>query len=138
MKLLAVSLVSWVAGLIAYVAALGLVWGQTISGGDLNAVLLWSGLAAAVVVVAGFAPVMFAIHRRLGGRPAGLWVFPSVGILLGAVPVVLILTLWSDDLFGALFSAEAGLFFSMFATFGAVFGAGFFLAYARRSASRSH
>jgi hypothetical protein len=132
MRLLAISVLSWIAGLVGYLVALQILWGQTISRGDLTAVLFWSLLAAAVAVAIGFAPVMFALRGQLGKRPAGVWLFPLVGVFLGAIPVVLIMSVWSNDLVRSLFSAEAGLFFCMFATFGAVFGAGFFLAYARR------
>ena len=130
MKLLAISVLSWIIGLVAYVTALKLLSGQTISGGDVNAVLGWSGLAAAVAVGLAFAPVMFALRRRLSSRSAGLWLFPLVGALLGVLPVLLILAVWSPNVFHAVFSPEAGLFFCMFATFGAVFGAAFFRAYA--------
>ncbi len=132
MKLLVISVLAWLAGLAAYIAALWLLWGQTIH--DLTAVVVWSGLAAAVAVAVGFAPVMFVLRNRLAGRRAGAWAFPLVGCLLGVVPVVLITAVWSSDLWRALFSPEAGLFSCMFSIFGATFGEGFFLAYGRRSA----
>jgi len=49
--------------------------------------------------------------------------------------VALIIGEWSSDLLTVLLSAEVGLFFCMFTSFGAVFGVGFFVAYVRRSAT---
>jgi len=131
MKLLAISVLSWIAGLGAYLGGLWLFWGQRISSGDLPAVLLWSALAAGVSVVVAFAPAMFALRTRLEGAQSTFWAFPLLGAVLGILPVALILGVWSSDLLAVLYSAEAGLFFCMFATFGSVFGAGFCVVYVR-------
>lgn len=130
MKLLAISIVSWLAGLGAYLGSLWIFWGQTVRG-DLHFVVFWSGLAATVAVAVAYAPAMFTLRRRVVAR--SWWPFPVAGATLGIVPVVFIAGIWSNNLAQALVSPEAGLFFFMFGTFGAVFGAGFFLAYVRRS-----
>jgi hypothetical protein len=133
MKILAVSTLSWVVGLGAYLAALRVVWGETISRGDFRAVVFWSLLAAAAATGIGFAPVMFAVRHRLRAHRAGVWAYPLLGTLLGVLPVVFIMGTWGKDSAPTLLSPEAGLFFCMFAAFGATFGAGFFFSYGRRS-----
>jgi hypothetical protein len=73
MRLLAISVLSWSAGLGAYLAVLKITWGQSISRGDLLAVVFSSLLAAAVAIGVGFAPVMFAAFGVTFG--AGFFLF---------------------------------------------------------------
>ena len=136
MKLLGISIVSWICGLLAYVTALKIVWGKTISPGDRNAVLGWTAIGAAIAVAVVFGPVMAGLHRWRGDRSGRAWLFPAVGTLLAPFPVGLILAVWSPNVLRAFLTPEAGLFLWMFAVFGAVFGAGFSLAY-RQWPSRS-
>jgi hypothetical protein len=134
MKLVAISIASWAAGLVTYLAALRGFWGQGIGSGDLRAVMFWSALAAMVAISTAYAPTMFALRNRLRHRRVAGWVvFPIVGIALGVIPVLFIVGLWSNSIGRALMSPEAVLFYCMFAAFGAVFGIGFFLAYGRSS-----
>ena len=134
MKLLVISVSSWVAGLGAYLWALSAFWGQRISSGDFPAVLFWSALASGVAIVVGYAPAMFALRARVSSRGnAAWWIYPTVGIGLGVLPVVFIVGMWSPNTGRALLSPEAALFCCMFAVFGAAFGIGFFLAYGRGS-----
>lgn len=131
MWLVVISIISWWAGLAAYIGGLWLLWGQTV-GGDLGAVVFWSALAAGLSVVLAYAPVMFALRARYGARSG--WMYPLGGAAAGVVAVLFIAGVWSDgDLVRAMLSQEAALFLCMFATFGVVFGSGFFLAYGRRS-----
>ena len=112
MKLVAISIVSWAAGLVAYMAALRGFWGQGISSGDLRAVMFWSALAATLAIAAAYAPTMFALRNRLHHRPVAGWVvFPIVGMALGVLPVLFIVGLWSNSTGRALFSPEAALFY---------------------------
>jgi hypothetical protein len=50
MKLLAISVLSWITGFVAYLATLKVVWNQGISLGDLRAVVFWSIFAATVAI----------------------------------------------------------------------------------------
>ena len=94
MKLVAISIASWAAGLVAYLGALRGIWGQGIGSGDLRAVMFWSVLAATVAIVAVYAPTMFALRDWLGHRRAVGWVvFPIVGMALGVLPVLFIIGL---------------------------------------------
>lgn len=134
MKLVAISIMSWVAGLAAYWAAGRGFWGQGISSGDLRAVMFWSALAAAVAVASAYVPAMFALRNRLRHRQAAGWLlFPLVGVALGVLPVLLVVGFWSTNIGRDLMSPEAALFYGMFAAFGAVFGCGFFVAFGRSS-----
>jgi hypothetical protein len=135
MKLVAVSLFSWVAGIGAYMWALWAFWGQRVSPGDRNAVLFWSAFASAVAIAVAYAPAMFALRERLADDRKTWWAYPTLGVALGFLPVALITGIWSSGRAKALVSPEAMLFLSMFAVFGAVFGVGFFFAYGRGNAS---
>jgi hypothetical protein len=129
MKLLVISAVSWVAGLAAYVVALGVLWHESLRAGDLRAVVFGSAVASAVAISIVYAPVMFALRRRIPST-AAWWSFPVVSICLGILPVIVIVALFGGNL-RSRSSPEAVLFYCMFATFGLVFGVGFFLAYGR-------
>jgi hypothetical protein len=130
MRLVAISVVSWLTGLAVYVAALSLVWHQSLHGGDLQAVVFWSVLASALAIVVAHAPLMFALKRWIA--PAAWWPFALAGVGAGVVPVALIIWAFDGGLRAAT-SPEALLFGLMFAAFGFVFGVGFFLAYGRVS-----
>jgi len=127
MRMILVYFAAWVVGVIAYVVSLALLWRQTLSGGDLRAVLFWSALASGVAVAAVYAPVMFALRKWTGGT-AGLVTYAITSVLLGVVPVLLIMLVFGGSL-RSLLSPEAVLFYCMFTGFGVVFGAGFSLAY---------
>jgi hypothetical protein len=130
MKVVAISLVSWLAGLASYLGSLRLLWGQRISEGDLWAVVFWSAVASVFAVSAAYAPAMFALQRR-AATLREWWLFPLAGIALGVVPVLLIVILFQGNP-SSFVSPEAILFHCMFAAFGAVFGTGFYWAYGRR------
>lgn len=130
MRLILIYVVSWLGGLAAYVACLSLLWGQTLSGGDLMAVLSWSAVASAIAVAVVYAPLMFALRRRTQGN-AGLMTYASAAVIVGVIPVLLITTIFGGTL-RSVITPEAMLFYCMFSAFGLVFGAGFSLGYGKR------
>jgi len=129
MKLVAISIVSWLVGLAAYAIALEVFWHESLQGGDLTAVLFWSAVASIVCISVVYAPIMFGLKNWLAARPAW-WPFPLAGVALGVFPVMLVGAMFGGDLH-SLYSPEAMLFCCMFVAFGLVFGVGFFLAYGR-------
>ena len=120
-------LVSWFAGQVAYFGALYLRYGEfpAAISGDFAAVLFWSMVAFALAYVAVYLPLLGWIARRRGGtRP--WWPFPVAAVAAGIVPTALIVVANGGDL-RALASAEAQLFYVMFATIGVVVGTGYAL-----------
>ena len=61
------------------------------------------------------------------GRAASWLVFPTVGIIPGLILTFLILGGWSRNFMRAVTSREALLFFTLFATFGAICGSAFII-----------
>ena len=125
MKWGALFLASWIAGVVAYFGALYFVYGEAPAAlsGDAAAVLFWSLLLFALTYVGLYLPLLRVVHRRLGGvRPS--WPFPVVAAGLGVVPTALIVFFNGGDT-PALFSAEAALFYLMFAAIGFVVGIGY-------------
>lgn len=99
---------SWLAGLAAYLGALALFYGQSISRGDLLAVGFGSLVVFALAFFALYFPVLLGVRRLLRGvRP--LWPFPLVAVLLGVVPTSAICFFWGGGV-RSLVSAEASLF----------------------------
>ena len=95
---------AWAVGVWAYLAALDLIWGQTV-GSDLDAVLFWSALAFLVAVPTAYIPTLFGLRRLLGGyRP--VIVFPIATALLGVLPTALIVFVWGGG-FGSLVLPKA-------------------------------
>ena len=123
MKIITLFFGSWLAGLAAYLGALGLLYRQSVSSNDLFAVSFWSLLAFALAFFIVYLPVLFGVRRRLRGvRP--LWPFPLIATLLGIVPTAAILFFWGGS-FRTLISAEASLFYVMFAVVGIIVGCAF-------------
>jgi hypothetical protein len=132
-KIIAIFLASWIVGCATYLGSLALFYRQTISSGDLSAVLFWSLLAFAISFFALYLPVLLGVRWFLRGvRP--LWPFPLVAVLLGVVPTVLILFFWGGGI-RSLLSPEASLFYSMFAAVGVIVGFGFGFIYRHDSAA---
>lgn len=123
MRLLIAIPIAWLCGVAAYLAALALVWGQTMSGGDAAAVLFWSAVATALVVPIVYWPALVALARLLKGyRP--FWAFPITAVALGVVPTAFILLMVGGRP-RDLASAEASLFYCMFGVVGIVLGSAF-------------
>ena len=121
MTLIQLWLAGWIAGLIAYVAALALLYRQGISGGDLRSVAITSLLASALCFWLVYVPILRAVRRWL--RPA-VWAFPLTAMLLGLVPTALVARFWGGSL-RAMMTPEALLFYILFAVVGLVVGWGF-------------
>lgn len=122
------ALLSWIAGLAIYLFALRIIYGESISGGDLEAVVFWSAISCVIAMPLVYVPVMFVTRYLLNGvNPVA--VFPLAGVLVSIIPVILLWVLLGGldlgGLFSVLFSPESLLFNFMFAGTGAVFGLGF-------------
>ena len=93
----------------------------------------WSLVAFALAFFGLYLPVLLGVRRLLRGvRP--LWPFPLVAGLLGVVPTATICFFWGGDV-RSLVSAEASLFYSMFATVGIVVGFAFVFIYRHENAA---
>lgn len=135
MKIVGITLGSWILGCAAYLVALRVIWDEGISRNDLRAVLFWSAMVVLPTTVFILIPAMLALRKWAIGRIANpAWVFVFTGAALGFVQVTMLVAMWSNDFRRALLTPEAALFSVLFGTFGAVFGASFYLAYGRRSA----
>lgn len=127
MKIVFIFFVSWSVGLATYVGSLALFYHESISSGDLSAVLIWSLLAFALTFLTIYLPVLLGLRRLLHGvRP--MWLFPLLALFLGVVPTALIVFFWGGGV-RSLLSPEAYLFYSMFAAVGVVVGFGFTFIY---------
>jgi hypothetical protein len=123
MRLLIAIPIAWICGVAAYLAALALIWGQTIRGGDAVAVLFRSAIATALVVPVVYRPALMALAGLLKGyRP--FWAFPLAAVGLGVVPTAFILLVFGGR--ARDFAApEASLFYCMFGVVGIVLGSAF-------------
>ena len=122
MRYLLLCPVAYGVGIISYLGALFVVFGETISRGDLIAVLVGSLIALVLFVPTLYFPFFFALRALLGGwRP--FLVFPAVGIGLSIFPTMLLIHFWGGD-FRSLLSPEASLFHVLFSVVGAVIGSG--------------
>ena len=75
------AVLSWFAGLVIYLLALRIIYGQSISSGDFEAVVLWSAITSVIAMPLVYAPAMFVTRYLLNGvNPVA--VFPLAGILL--------------------------------------------------------
>jgi dolichyl-phosphate-mannose--protein O-mannosyl transferase len=125
METLRLLIVSWVVGLITYVVCCAFFYGQLvpITSGDFRSVALCSVVAFAVAFYLAYLPALLALRRLLHGvHPA--WPFPVLAIVLGSLPTAMISFFWGGNV-RSLFSSEATLFYSMFATVGLMIGIGF-------------
>lgn len=90
MKLIIISIVSWLTGIGAYLLSLFIFYGETIGRADLIAVLFSSALASTVAFLTVYTPIMFLLKRILGGcKPA--FVFPLTASLIFVLPTMLIM-----------------------------------------------
>ena len=89
MKLVSISIGSWLLGLSAILLTFYAVEGESLSVTDVKGVTLMSLLAAALMFALAYAPAMVWLRRRLGGcRPA--LAFPLASALVINLPVYLI------------------------------------------------
>lgn len=121
MKLLSISLGSWLVGLSAILLTFSVVEGEHLSAADVKGVTVMSLIIAALLFSLAYAPSLFWLRRRLGGcKPAAL--FPLTSALLLNVPVFLIGILAIGR---TLALTEAFAFIGAFILMGAAFGLGF-------------
>ncbi|MEP6636649.1 MAG: hypothetical protein ABJB97_07970 [Acidobacteriota bacterium] len=129
MKLLSISLGSWLLGLLAILLSFYLVEGASLSSADVKGATIISLIVAALLFSLAYAPSLFWLRRRLGGcRPAVL--FPFASALVLNLPVFLIGILAIGR---TLAPTEAFAFIGAFILMGAAFGLGFVWNYQDRT-----
>lgn len=128
MKLICISLGSWLVGLLALLLTFAIVGGESLSAADIKGATLSSLVVAALLFSLAYAPSLFWMRQRLGGcRPAAL--FPLVSALVLNLPVFLIGILAIGRTLGP---AEAFAFISAFVLMGTSFGLAFVWNYQNR------
>jgi hypothetical protein len=128
MKLVSISLGSWLLGLLAILFIFVVVEGESLSTADIKGATISSLIVAALLFSLAYAPSLFWLRKRLGGcRPAAL--FPLASALIINIPVFLIGILAIGRTLGA---AEAFAFIGAFILMGTAFGLGFVWNYQNR------
>ena len=121
MKLLSISLGSWLLGLAAILLTFVVVEGKNFSAADFQGATVTSLVIAALLFALAYAPALFWLRKRLGGcRPAVL--FPLASALILNIPVFLIGILAIGR---TLATSEAFAFIGAFILMGTAFGLGF-------------
>ena len=121
MKLICISLGSWLVGLSAILFIFVMVEGQSLSAVDIQGATITSLAIAALLFSLAYAPSLFWLRKRLGGcRPAAL--FPVASALVINLPVFLIGILAIGRTLAA---AEALAFIGAFVLMGTTFGLAF-------------
>jgi len=121
MKLLSISLVSWLLGLLLLLSTFSLMSQQGLSATDVNSVTVTSLTMTALLFSLAYAPSLSWLRRRMGGcRPAAL--FPVASAVVLNLPVFLIEILAIGR---TLAPAEALACIGAFLLMGTVFGLGF-------------
>ena len=118
MKLVSISLGSWLIGLSALFVTFLLLEGETLSVSNAKGITLISLVITALLFSLAYAPVLFWLRKRLGGcRPVAL--FPLASALVINLPVFLIGILAIGRTLAA---PEAFAFISAFILMGTAFG----------------
>jgi uncharacterized membrane-anchored protein YitT (DUF2179 family) len=121
MKLITLSLGSWLLALSVLMLMFFLVDGESLSAADVRGVTVTSLVIAALLFSLAYAPSLFWLRKRLGGcHPAALFPFASAVII--NLPVFLIGILAIGRTLG---TAEAFAFIGAFVLMGAAFGVAF-------------
>ena len=121
MRLLSISLVSWLLGLLLLVSTFSLLSQQEFNATDVNSVTVTSLIMTALLFSLAYAPSLSWLRRRMGGcRPALL--FPLASAVVLNLPVFLIEILAIGR---TLAPAEALACIGAFLLMGTVFGLGF-------------
>jgi hypothetical protein len=126
-RLLAISILSWLLGLAVYLTLLNFYFDQPIGKADLIAVTTWSLVAALIVFPAVHLPIMLLVRKVLGGYKPAI-VFAVAASLVFLIPAIFIFWMFSTSFSNfilSLASSEAFLFYSMFIAAGVSFGFGF-------------
>jgi len=120
-KLLSISLASWLLALLLLLSTFSLMSQQGLSATDVNSVTLTSLIMTALLFSLAYAPSLSWLRRRMGGcRPALL--FPLASAVVLNLPVFLIEILAIGR---TLAPAEALACIGAFLLMGTVFGLGF-------------
>jgi uncharacterized membrane-anchored protein YitT (DUF2179 family) len=129
MKLLSISVASWLMGLSIILLAFFVVEGVTISAADIKGATVISLVLSALIFSLAYAPALFWLRKRLGGcRPVAL--FPIASALIINLPVFLIGFLAIGR---TLVATEAFAFIGAFLLMGTAFGLGFVWNYQDRT-----
>lgn len=121
MKLLSISLGSWLLGLLLLLTILSLTGAQGLSAAEMNGATIVSMIVATLLFSLAYAPSLFWLRQRLGGcRPALL--FPLASAVVINLPVFLIEILAIGR---TLAPVEALACSGAFLLMGTVFGLGF-------------
>jgi hypothetical protein len=121
MKLICISLGSWLIGLSAILFMFVVVEGGSLAEADLKTTTITSLAIAALLFSLAYAPALYWLRKRLGGcRPAAL--FPLASALVMNLPVFLIGILAIGRTLGP---AEAFAFIGAFVLMGTTFGLAF-------------
>ena len=129
MKLIAISLGSWLLGLATILLTFAAVEGETLSSADIRGVTFTSFIVAALLFSLAYAPSLYWLRRRLGGcRPA--LIFPLASAIVLNLPVFLIGILAIGR---TLALSEALAFIGAFILMGVSFGWGFVWNYRNRT-----
>ena len=129
MKLLSISVGSWLLGLSAILMTFYVVEGVNLSAADVKGATVMSLIVAALLFSLAYAPSLFWLRRRLGGcRPAAL--FPLASALVLNLPVFLIGILAIGR---TLAPTEALALIGAFVLMGTAFGLGFVWNYQDRT-----
>lgn len=127
MKLICISLGSWLIGLLVLLT-FAISGGERLSAADIKGATLSSLVVAALLFSLAYAPSLFWLRKRLGGcRPAAL--FPVASALVLNLPVFLIGILAIGR---TLRTAEAFAFIGAFVLMGTTFGLAFVWNYQNR------
>ncbi len=128
MKLISISLGSWLLGLSAILLTFFLVEGERFSDADVKGATFTSLIVAALLFSLAYAPSLYWLRKRLGGcRPAAA--FPLASALVLNIPVFLIGILAIGRTLGR---TEAFAFIGAFVLMGTAFGLGFVWNYQNR------
>ncbi len=129
MKLISISLASWLLGLAILLLTFSVMEGGRLSAVDVKGATVSSLIVAALFFSLAYAPSLFWLRKRLGGcRPAVVFPFTSAVVL--NVPVFLIGIL---SIGRTLAASEALAFISAFLLMGIAFGLGFVWNYQDRA-----
>ncbi len=121
MKLIYISLGSWLLGLAAILFNFSVSEGENLNAADVKGATISSLIVAALLFSLAYAPSLFWLRKRLGGcRPAAL--FPLASAILLNLPVFLICILAIGR---TLALREAFAFIGAFVLMGTAFGLGF-------------
>jgi hypothetical protein len=126
MKLIIISLISWLSGVAVISASSYFFYGE-LSSADFMGFAGMSLMGAVIVFAALYLPGLLWLRRRLGGLHPAL-LFPVTSALVLNLPVFLLLAFAGGRKMAV---SEAILFASGFLTMGATFGLGFIWSWKR-------